>query len=280
MKVAVIGLGKIGASLCADLKERGIASEITGVDSNPDSVANCISKGLIDIGLNDPSGVRSGVDVCVLAVPVGSMEAVARAFFAVARPGVVVTDVASVKVPVCELMSRILPEGVGFVPAHPIAGDEKHGARSYKTGIFDGNPLIITGGDDKSSGKVKDMWRKTGANIFGMSPEEHDRVFAFISHLPHVCAYSLASVAASACSGSADALSLSGGGLRDTTRIAMSDPAMWAEILIRNSSPVLEALESFSESVAETAAAVKSRDTEKLTKILERGRSGKALFSK
>ncbi len=282
MKIAVIGLGKIGASVCADLKNLRVASEVTGVDTDARSVNYCLSKGLIDKGFENPARISPDTDISVLAVPVEFMEGVARELFAVVRAGAVVTDVGSVKGPVSDAVCRILPEGVFFVPAHPVAGDETRGARNCRTGIFKGNPVIITSvssppdGYEKAVGKIAGMWEKMGAKVLTMSPAGHDRLFAFVSHLPHVCAYSLASTAASADSETVDPFAVSGGGLKDTTRIALSDPELWAGILIQNSAPVLEAMKVFSQTFDETADAVKSGDKKRLAAILERGRAAKA----
>lgn len=271
MKIAVIGLGKIGASICADLKALSAASRVTGVDTNPDSVAYCVSEGIVDKGFESPREVPPDTDISVLAVPVERMESVARDLFTALAHGAVVTDVGSVKAPVAEAVGRILPEGVSFVPAHPVAGDETHGARNFKTGIFRGNPVVITGGPDGAAEKVGEMWKKLGATVVRMSSRDHDRLFAFASHLPHVCSYSLAAAAAAE-----NAFAVSGGGLRDATRTAMSDPELWAGILVMNSGPVLEAVESFSRMVDETAAAIREGDRKKLAEILERGRAAKA----
>ncbi len=275
MKIAVIGLGKIGASVCADLKRLRVASEVTGVDTDTESVDYCISRGLVDKGFENPGRISPDTDIYVLAVPVGCMGSVAREILAVVKRGAVVTDVGSVKAPVEDAVGRILPKGVHFVPAHPIAGNETHGARNYATGIFKGNPVVITGGCDGAVEKVENMWKKMGAEIMKMSAAEHDRLFAFVSHLPHVCAYSLAS-AARAGSEAIEPFTVSGGGLKDTTRIAMSDPKLWADILVQNSGPVLEAIETFLQTVRETADAVKAGDRENLEKILERGRRAKS----
>ncbi len=276
MNVTVIGLGKMGASLCADLKEAGFAATLTGVDSDPAAVDYCVSQGIVDEGFTDAALVPSAAGICVLAVPVERMGSAVEAFFSVSREGVVVTDVGSVKSPVIKSVQKALPPGAEFVPAHPVAGDEKHGARSFKKGIYKGKPVVITGGAQDAVRTVERMWEKTGAVTVRMDSEEHDRLFAFISHLPHVCAYSLAAAAASG--GKGGGFPLSGGGLKDTTRIAMSDPALWAGILLENSEPVLEAIEVFSRAVEETASAVRAGDRDALVKILERGRAAKAKF--
>lgn len=278
MKIAVIGLGKMGASLCADLKAAG--SEIAGTDADPRAVDYCVSENLVDEGFSSPADIPADTGVYVLAVPVEFMGDVARELFSSPRPGAVVTDMGSVKEPVMRSVEDALPAGAFFVPAHPIAGDEKHGAQSGGRGIFQGKPVIITGGEGDALAVVEDMWKKTGARIVRMTAGEHDRMFAFLSHLPHVCAYALASAAATAGRSNGEAFALSGGGLDDTTRIAMSDPELWAGILVENSAHVLAALERFTDSVAEVAEAVRAGDKGALAGILERGRAAKALFRK
>ncbi|WP_462137209.1 prephenate dehydrogenase [Candidatus Mycalebacterium sp.] len=280
MKISVIGLGQIGASLCAALKETGAADEITGADTNSGAVSYCVSKGLIDRGFKDAAEVPPDTDICVLAVPVDLMRGAAAELFSTPRPGTVVTDVGSVKESVAKSVESILPPDVFFVPAHPIAGSEKQGAEGHQKNIFKGNPVIITGGSGDALSKVEDMWKKTGAKILKMSAREHDRIFAFISHLPHACAYSLSSVAATAPAERTDVFSISGGGLKDTTRIAMSDPDLWAGILIENRENVLEALEGFSRSISEIARSVKAGDKKELARLLEKGRAAKDLFVK
>lgn len=299
MKVAVMGLGKMGASLCADLKAAGAA--VTGSDTDPRAVEHCVSENLIDRGFASPADIPTDVEIYVLAVPVGVMGEVARELFSRPRHGAVVTDIGSVKEPVIRNLEKVLPPDAFFVPAHPIAGDERHGAQNAGRGIFEGKPVIITpgiaGGDTGAVSAVCSMWEKTGAHIVRMPAVEHDRIFAFLSHLPHACAYALATVAAVAAGGkpdagkpdagkpgagkpAAEAFSLSGGGLADTTRIALSDPEMWAGILVENSAHVLPALERFGETVAEITEAVRAGDRGRLAETLERGRAAKTLFNK
>lgn len=278
MKVAVIGLGKMGASLCADLKAAGLG--VVGADTDPRAVDYCVSENLIDEGFASPADIPADTGIYVLAVPVGFMGDVARELFSSPRPGAVVTDMGSVKEPVMRSVENVLPADASFVPAHPIAGDERRGAQSGGRGIFEGRPVIITGGEGSALAAVEGMWEKTGARMVRMSAGEHDRVFAFLSHLPHVCAYALASSAAEAGRSNGEAFSLSGGGLDDTTRIAMSDPEMWAGILVENSAYVLSAVERFSASVAEMTDALRAGDKGKLTEILQRGREAKELFRK
>lgn len=281
MKISVVGLGQMGASLCAALKEAGAADEITGTDINSRVVDYCVSEGLIDRGVETAAEIpRNAADICVLAVPVDSMREAARVFFSVPRPGSVVTDVGSVKESVTKSVESVLPPDASFVPAHPVAGSEKQGAENRQGNIFKASPVIITGGSGDALYKVESMWRKTGAKILKMSAREHDRLFAFISHLPHACAYSLVSVAATVRSEQVDVFSISGGGLKDTTRIAMSDPRLWAGILIENREYVIEALGEFSRSVSDIARTVEAGDKKELARLLERGRSAKELFVK
>ena len=251
-----------------DLRANGLAGEIVGSDSDRDSLRTALDLGIIDRHLDPTRENFRMCDLVVLAIPVLSLAAMLSDGF---DPGTLVTDVGSVKAPLVEayLRSRENGSDYGFVPGHPIAGDERSGPEAARSDLFRGARTIITPvvKNDPHVIPVEAMWRGVGARVEIMDPEHHDSVFSWVSHLPHMAAFGIVDAVLEK---DRSWVSLSGGGLRDFTRVAASSPRMWADIAVANRSLLLEALGGFRESMENIYAAVESGDHDRLEETFHR----------
>ncbi|HPW69334.1 MAG TPA: prephenate dehydrogenase [Deltaproteobacteria bacterium] len=237
MKIAVIGLGLIGASLAKSLAGR---AEITGIDRDPGVVDMAMLDRVISRGGGDPS-LASGCDMAVIALPVGSIVDAARSLLPHLGPDTPLTDTGSTKARIAREIESFWP---CFVGSHPIAGKENPGYCASQSDLFAGRPCIITPGahtQQECVHQVRQIWEACGSRVTIMDPMEHDRLMAVISHMPHLLSF--------ASMGLAGDLhihrGLLGAGFRDFTRIAASDPVMWRDIFLDNSGHILKLLDNY-----------------------------------
>lgn len=267
-RVYLLGTGLIGGSLALDLRANDLAGTIVGSDSDPKSLQMALDMGILDGHLRPTRENFRTCDLVILAIPVLNLiEMLVEGF----DSGTLVTDVGSVKVPLVNAYLESKKHGAdyGFVPGHPIAGDERSGPQSARQGLFKGARTIITpvSENDPDIVPVAAMWRGLGAGVEIMDPVYHDSVFAWVSHLPHMVAYSLVDAVLEK---DRSWVSLSGGGLRDYTRVAASSPGMWADIAVANRSLLLEALDGFRSSIDRIYAAIESGDNDRLEETFRR----------
>jgi prephenate dehydrogenase len=214
-----------------------------------------------------------GADLIILATPVGAMRPLAERVAEIVKgehhPGRVACDIGSVKAGVDREVRPVFEEaGVPFIPCHPMAGSEKTGWENASEAIFEDAACIVTPGDDADESAVERVvrfWEALGSRVFRLEPEEHDRIIAQVSHLPHVVASVLTGVALGA---SSSAGLLAGNGLRDTTRVASGPPEMWTEILFENREAVATSLQSLQDGLGEVLALLERKDEEGLRRFL------------
>lgn len=268
-KVTIVGLGLIGGSLAWALRESGEVRTVCGVDSDPGSVEYAIETGIVDEGSTDAAQTVSGAEVIVAATYVGKIADTVRSLIAGADDGALITDVGSVKAAIVREIEGFIPERLGFVGGHPIAGTENSGVRNAIPDLFSGKRLILTP-TAKTPRAAKEkagaLWRLTGSEVYEMDPDTHDRVFGLVSHLPHAAAYALVDAILSS-DGPNTLLDFAGGGLRDYTRVASSSPEMWADIMTANRDNVLGALRQLIASLSKIESALEKGDREELLKI-------------
>lgn len=281
-KIAIVGLGLIGGSLAWSLKKSGRIGKVTGIDTDRGSIDFALSEKIIDEGHTVLSRGISDAGIIVIATNVGEIVKTAKAIIPLAGKGAVITDVGSVKGRIVRDIEKVLPAHLRFVGGHPIAGTENSGVRSGDPGLFKGKRFIITPtpkSDPKTVSKVASLWKSAGAEIHEMDPGEHDRIFGFVSHLPHVVAYSLVDTILSA-PDSETLLDFAGGGLRDFTRVAASSPGMWADIFMVNRENTLKSIKRFKKSLERLEAAIENKDPESLKVLLSRSSLARRKFPK
>jgi cyclohexadieny/prephenate dehydrogenase len=275
-RVALIGLGLIGSSLSHIMRRQGLAGEIAGHAKSEATRQRAVELGLCNSVHESPAAAAKGADLIVLCVPVGACGAVAEAMSASLSPGAILTDVGSVKAAVIRDVRPHVPEGVHFIPGHPIAGTEYSGPDSGFAELFHNRWCILTpphGCDAKAIARLTDFWEACGAHVDCMAPEHHDLVLAITSHLPHLIAYNIVSTAADIEEVTkSEVIKYSAGGFRDFTRIAASDPVMWRDIFLNNRDAVLEMLGRFSEDLSALQRAIRWGDGDKLSTLFSRAR--------
>ena len=257
-RVAVIGTGLIGGSLALALRDRQPHVEVVAFDRDADQLSLAIERAAVTSGAASPADAAAEADLVVLAVPTGAMRATLAEIAPALRPGALVTDVASVKGPVADAASELLPESVTFVGGHPMAGAERGGMAHADALLFENAVYVLTPVDDAEI-DPRAVWlaRATGARPVVMAPGRHDAVVAAVSHLPQLAAVALVRLAAEV---GEDALALAAGGFRDMTRIASSPFGMWGDILGANRDAVLAMLETYTDGLGALHDAVRSGD--------------------
>jgi len=233
--------------------------------------------GLCDRVCDSAAEAVQGADLVVLCVPVGVMGAVAAEIAPALKPGATVSDVGSVKRELIDAVSPHLPEGVHFVPAHPVAGTEHSGPESGFAELFDNRWCLIvpqTGSDRAAVEKLEKLWQAMGSYTEEMDAEHHDLVLAVTSHAPHLIAYTMVGVADDLrrVTGS-EVIKYSAAGFRDFTRIAASDPTMWRDVFLHNKDATLEILGRFTEELFALQRAIRTGDGDHLHAYFTRTRA-------
>lgn len=274
-RLAIIGLGLIGASISHAARAHGAAETVAGFDAAADIRARARALGLGDIAEDIGAAVR-GADLVILAVPVGAVGAVAAEIAPYLAPGAIVSDTGSVKESILRDVAPHLPEGVHLVPSHPVAGTEFSGPDAGFAELFEKRWCILTpaeGTDPAAVARVAALWRTLGSKTEIMDAAHHDRVLAITSHLPHLIAYNIVRTADDLETVTeSEVFKYSAGGFRDFTRIAASDPVMWRDIFLNNKDAVLEMLGRFTEDLSALQRAIRWGDAETLETLFRRTR--------
>ncbi len=276
-RVTIIGLGLIGSSIARAARRMNAAGEIVAADASAFVRARVMELGVADRAEADLAQAVKDADFVVLCVPVGANGAVAEIMGPHLKPGCIVSDVGSVKSAVVAAVAPHLPAGVGFVPAHPVAGTEHSGPDAGFAELFQGRWCILTppeGSDPQHVADVQSFWRAIGSNVEVMTPSHHDLVLAITSHVPHLIAYNIVGTAADLEEVTqSEVIKFSAGGFRDFTRIAASDPTMWRDIFLHNKDAVLEMLGRFNEDLAALQRMIRWGDGDGLFELFTRTRA-------
>ena len=276
-RLALLGIGLIGSSVARIAKERGdLAAEIVVNARTQKTLDRVVELGFADRVELDPAKAVEGADCVMLCAPVGAFAGLAKAIGPALTPGAVLTDVGSTKQSVIRDVGPFVPEGVHFVPAHPLAGTEYSGPDAGFTTLFQGRWTLLTpppGTDEAAVEKITELWRRCGSMIERMEPAHHDRVLAIVSHLPHLLAFTICGTADDLAEESRrEVTRFAASGFRDFTRIAASDPVMWLDIFLNNREALLEMLARFMEDAQAMARAVRWGDAAYIEDKVERGR--------
>ena len=267
-RVALIGLGLIGSSISHAMRRGGLAGEIVGHAKSRATRDTALKLGLVSTAFEHAADAVEGADLVVLCVPVGACGTIAAGIGPHLAKGAIVTDVGSVKGAVVRDVAPHLPEGVHFVPAHPIAGTEYSGPESGFASLFDERWCVLTpppGSDPAAVDKLRRLWEAMGSHVEVMTPEHHDMVLAITSHVPHLIAFNIVNTAAHLERVTdSEVIKFSAGGFRDFTRIAASDPTMWRDVFLNNKDAVLEMLGRFTEDLIHLQRAIRYGDGDTL----------------
>lgn len=271
-RVAIAGVGLIGGSLALAARAAGLIGEVVGYGRTEANLQTAKRRGIVDRYSLDAAEAARGADLLLLAVPVNAIGAVAQACAPVLRADAIVTDVGSVKATVIEQVEGVLPPGIAFVGAHPIAGTEHSGAGAAFAELFQGSRCIITPGRSAAPpavAKIRALWEGVGMRVDEMDAARHDQVLAWVSHLPHALAFS----AVNAVLDTDPALEqFAGSSFRDLTRVGASSVDMWSDIFLANAVQVDGAIVRFIAALEELRRAIAGGDEAQLRSRLERAR--------
>lgn len=247
-KIALIGVGLIGGSFALGLKKAGFDVSIVGIDRDAQALKVAKTLGIIDEIAASFEQAITGADLVVLAIPVAQTSQILTLILPFLDANTIVTDTGSTKAEVVATARLVMGEkSQQFIPAHPIAGREMNGPQAALADLFIGKKIVITQLSENKSSDVElvaHLWQLCHAKIHYLSPEEHDQVFAAVSHLPHLLAYALVNDIAN--KPHADRLfQYAASGFRDFTRIAGSSPEMWRDISLANSDAMVDELDSY-----------------------------------
>ena len=283
-RLAIVGAGLIGSSVARIAHDRGrpggdLAAEVVVTDTSPDVLARVAALGFADRIEADAARAVQGADCVMLCAPVGAYAGIAAAIAPHLAPDAVVTDVGSTKVSVIRDVAPLLPAGIRFIPAHPLAGTEYSGPDAGFATLFGGRWCLLSpppDADPVAVGQVAELWRRMGSMVETMDPAHHDRVMAIVSHLPHLIAFTICGTADDLEGGDgatrAEVLKFAASGFRDFTRIAASDPVMWRDVFLNNRDALLEMLARFTEDAQAMARAVRWGDATYIEDRIHRGR--------
>jgi prephenate dehydrogenase len=265
-RISILGLGLIGGSFALACKKYLSGCHITGCDSNSKTLQEAMDGGAVDAIASNFRLACEGADCVILCVPLGVMDQSLEQIAPNLKPGVCVTDVSSVKQRIVDRAGRLLPTGVHFVGAHPMAGAELSGFAAARADLFDRALCLTTPvpqTDAQALLDVESLWRALGAKIARLSPQEHDQLVAQISHLPHLLASALVN------SVTDPAMNVAGPGFRDFSRIAASDSGLWRDILLGNSNEVRQSLEKLRAELDRADAMLERGDADQLRAWLD-----------
>ena len=277
-KLVVIGVGLIGGSFALALKKAKAVKHVVGVGRSRRNLAAALKMRIIDEACTDVAQAVADADLVLLAIPVGQMAEVMARIAPHLPQRAVVTDGGSTKQDVVAYARRFLGAHFPrFVPAHPIAGTENSGAAAAFADLYRGRNVIITPQPETTARAlrlVRMAWQRCGARIVRLEAQEHDAIFAAVSHLPHVLVFALVNSLARR----PDAKKLFGfsaGGLRDTVRIAGSSPEMWRDICAANRDELLAVLDDYEDELESVRSAIESGDGATLERMFEHARTAR-----
>jgi prephenate dehydrogenase len=276
-KLVIIGVGLIGGSAALAARRAGLARRIVGVGRPSENMDTALKLGVID-AIEPIEQAVADADFVLLAMPVGQMPDVLAAMRPLLGAKTLISDAGSTKGDVAEAaranLGHALPR---FVPGHPIAGAEKSGVTAAKTELFDGKNIVLTPLPENSAADVKaiaDFWSGCGAKVIEMPVDLHDRIFAVVSHLPHVLAFAL--VEEIARRPNADQLfGFAAGGFRDFSRIAGSSPEMWRDICLANRPAMLQELDAYMARLSQIRSLIDAQNGDALAEAFEHARNAR-----
>lgn len=259
--IAIVGTGLIGGSLGLSIKQRKLAARVIGISRTKKSVVTAQRIGAIDEGSLDLAAIR-GADMVILCLPVGEILKQARQIVKNARNDCAICDAGSTKEEITRVFSRLTDR---FIGSHPMAGSEKNGIANASRNLFDGSLCVVTPGkaaDKKALTAVTSFWSRICARVVTMQPREHDRIMAFVSHLPHATAFALVNTVPESF------LRYSASGFKDTTRLGASDEYIWEDIFLTNRRFLIESIGALEMNLRLIKKAIREKNSSALRALL------------
>jgi prephenate dehydrogenase len=277
-RVVVVGVGLIGGSFAMGLRRAGAATAIIGVDRDPAALERAIELGVIDTAADSASEATRGADLVVVAVPVRAIGPVLHDIALAMDAATVVTDVGSTKTDVVRTAREELRAHFPrFVAGHPIAGREASGVDAATADLFKGARVVLAAEPDtapEALEMVRGAWEAIGSRVSLLAAADHDRIFAAVSHLPHLLSFALVSEIAERAN-AAELFGFAAGGFRDFTRIAASSPEMWRDIALQNRVALLEELDRYGARLAVFRALIEKGDGPGVQRLMAEARSAR-----
>ena len=274
--ISILGLGLMGASLAMALRQRGYAGRLVAYARKAETRREAQGRGIVDAAFDDPDPAVQEATLVVLCAPIRACVELAADIAPVLRPGALVTDVGSTKGWICRQLAGLLPAGV-FVGSHPIAGSEKQGLQAASAELYENALVVIASHPDvpaAAEARVAALWAAAGARTCRLAPEDHDRLLARTSHLPHMAAAALANAIGRDRAGEVGAFC--GTGFYDSTRVAAGSLEMWNDILMTNAAAVAEELRAFKNEVERVYDDLQAGRFGDVAQFLERARAARA----
>ena len=261
MKITIVGMGLMGASMAEGLTREG--HRVYGVDRDEDALSYCMGKGIIEKGFVSPEEVLGTTELLIMAIYPKGMIKFIEEYKDSFSCGLIVTDICGIKTSFIDEVQRLMPEGTEFVGAHPLAGREKTGAQAGDPEIFTGANFIVTPTEKNSEKAVRIVEEIAKGLSFGkvsrLSPARHDSMIAFTSQLTHAIAVALVNS-----DKDEDTYSYTGDSYRELTRIAMINEDLWSELFLENKVNLIEKIEDFQEKLELLKGALVKGDSEAL----------------
>jgi prephenate dehydrogenase len=266
LRLSILGVGLLGGSIGLAARANSIPCHITGYGHRKQTLDKALEVGAIDRACEDAGQAVTEADLVIICTPVGLFEQILRQISPHLKKGAVVTDVGSTKRSIVRLAGKLLGRGVEFVGSHPMAGSEKRSVEFAKADLFANALCILTPTaktDPQAVEKVEEFWKSLGMRLTRMTPTQHDRYLADISHLPHAAAAALVMMQTDA------ALMLAGKGFLDTTRIAGGDGALWRDIFLDNRDNLKSAIRRLIRNLEGLSGLLEDDKSEKLRQWLD-----------
>ncbi len=275
-RLGLIGIGLIGASLARAARQFNVVGEIVCHDIDPQARRTALDLGIVDAAYDQPQAAAAEADLVILCTPISAYGEVTAAIAPSLKPGTILSDVGSVKQAAIRDIGPLVPEGVHFVPGHPVSGTEQSGPEAGFATLFDSRWCILTpppGSNRGAVDRLSEFWSRLGSRVEIMEARHHDYVLAITSHVPHLIAYNIVGVVDDLEKVTeSEVVKYSAGGFRDFTRIAASNPIMWRDVFLNNREAVLEMLGRFSEDLTALQRAIRWGEGDKLEALFTRTR--------
>jgi len=276
-KVAVIGLGLLGGSVCLAVSRAISGVRTAGFSHRPSTRTRARRLKVADAVFDNIRECVADAEIVIVATPVCTFEEVFREIAGSVKAGCIVTDVGSTKLMPHRWAAKCLPKGVHYVGSHPIAGSEQRGVDFARDDMFYKALCILTTDkrtNQKALRALREFWSALGCYVKVMSPVEHDRIFANVSHLPHLTAAAIVNAS------NADELKFAGKGFMDSSRIASGPPNIWADVLLTNKGNIIKGIDRLTGELTKLKKAIRAGDRKKIEKLLEAARTKRSILVK